>query len=123
MKTGPVLSHRASRTSNRPRDRCEPCGISYCICLARYLPDDYSIARVVKKVLVTALKVICKAKDLKTIVSTDDPKVLSTCRRDSQENSSRQRESRQSNVVADQIAGCRPTISRHCVKRRRMISR
>src|SRR5436309_6377560 len=73
MKTGPVLSHRASRTSNRPRDRCEPCGISYCICLARYLPDDYSIARVVKKVLVTALKVICKAKDLKTIVSTDDP--------------------------------------------------
>src|SRR6266849_1551437 len=73
MKTGPVLSHRASRTSNRPRDRCEPCGISYCICLARYLPDAYSIARVVKKVLVTALKVICKAKDLKTIVSTDDP--------------------------------------------------
>jgi transposase len=25
--------------------------------------------------------------------------------------------------VADQITGCRPTISRHCVKRRRMISR
>jgi len=75
MKTGPVLSHRASGTSNRPRDRCEPCGISYCICVARYLPDDYSIARVVEKVLVATFKVIFKAEDLKTIVSTDDPKL------------------------------------------------
>jgi len=75
MKTGPVLSHRASGTSNRPRDRCEPCGISYCICLARYLPDDYSIPRVVEKVLVATFKVIFKAEDLKTIVSTDGPKL------------------------------------------------
>ena len=63
----------------RPKDRCEPCGISYCICLARNLPDDYSIARVVEKVLeevlVSALKLIFKAKDLKTIVSTDDPEL------------------------------------------------
>jgi hypothetical protein len=57
----------------RPRERCEPCGISYCICLARYLPDDYSIARVVEKVLVSRFEIVREAKDLKTIVSTDDP--------------------------------------------------
>src|SRR5439155_24910775 len=73
MKTGPALSHRASRTSNPPRDRCEPCGISYCICLARCLPDDYSIARVVEKVLVERFECVGEAQDLKTIIRTDDP--------------------------------------------------
>lgn len=43
--------------------------------LTLHLPDEYLIARVVEKILVATFKVIFKAEDLKTIVSTDDPKL------------------------------------------------
>ena len=46
----------------------------------RFLSASYSAAllvsqRVVEKILVSTLKVILKAQDLKAVVSTDDPKL------------------------------------------------
>ena len=52
-----------------------------------------------------------------------DGRVLSTCRETRKKTRQGKYDGRQSNGVADQIAGCRPTISRHWVKRRRKISR
>jgi len=43
------------------------------MCLARYLPDHYSIARVVEKALVQRFECVGEAQNLKTIIRIDDP--------------------------------------------------
>src|SRR5215831_14070718 len=44
-------------------------------CLIRYLPDDHSIARVLKEILVVLLEAVREAQDLKAVTITDGPEL------------------------------------------------